>query len=133
MKVIIDCNVWISFLLGFQKELMHDILTNENMQVFVCPELTHEIDDVASRAKISIRISEEDIEQLFRLIRAYCTNAQIEKRSATDIRDTKDLYLLSFAETIDADYIITGDKDLLVLNNNQGTKILSPSQFKLIL
>ncbi len=133
MKVIIDCNVWISFLLGFQKGLMHDILTNENIQVFVCPELMHEIDDVASRAKISNRISEEDIEQLFRLIRAYCTDTQIERHSAIDIRDAKDLYLLSFAETINANYIVTGDKDLLVLNNNQGTKILSPSQFKLIL
>jgi len=133
MKVIIDCNVWISFLLGFQKGLMHDILTNESIKVFVCPELMHEIDDVASRAKISNRVSEEDIEQLFRLIRAYCTNVQIEKHSATDIRDAKDLYLLSFAETIDANYIVTGDKDLLVLNNNQGTRILSPAQFKLLL
>ena len=25
MRVVIDCNVWISFLLGFQKELMHDV------------------------------------------------------------------------------------------------------------
>lgn len=133
MKVIIDCNVWISFLLGFQKGLMHDILTNENILVYVCPELMHEIDDVASRAKISNRISEEDIEQLFRLIRAYCIDNRIEIDSERNIRDAKDLYLLSFAETIDADYIITGDKDLLVLNNNQGTRILSPSQFKLLL
>lgn len=133
MKVIIDSNVWISFLLGFQKELMYGILTNENMLVFVCPELMHEIDDVASRAKISNRISEEDIEQLFRLIRAYCTNTQIERHSATDIRDAKDLYLLSLAETVDANYIVTGDKDLLVLKDIRGTRILSPAQFKLLL
>lgn len=73
------------------------------------------------------------IEQLFRLIRAYCIDNRIEVDSVRNIRDAKDLYLLSFAETIDANYIITGDKDLLVLNNNQGTQILSPSQFKLLL
>lgn len=133
MKIIIDSNVWISFLLGFQKELMHRILTNENMQVFVCPELMHEIDDVASRAKIANRVSEEDIEQLFRLIRAYSTNVQIDRHSATNIRDAKDLYLLSFAETINAHYIVTGDKDLLVLKDILSTRILSPAQFKLLL
>ena len=25
MKIIIDCNVWISFLLGFQKQWMRDV------------------------------------------------------------------------------------------------------------
>ena len=31
MKVIIDCNVWVSFLLGFQKELMYNVLRNEHI------------------------------------------------------------------------------------------------------
>ena len=29
MRVIIDCNVWISFLLGFQKELIHDVFESK--------------------------------------------------------------------------------------------------------
>ncbi|MBR1878422.1 MAG: putative toxin-antitoxin system toxin component, PIN family [Paludibacteraceae bacterium] len=132
MKIIIDSNVWVSFLLGFQKSLIHDVLSNEHIDVFVCPQLLHEIQDVASRPKILSRIKEFDIEQLLRLIKVYCINTKISNRVNVAIRDTKDLYLLSLAETVKADYIVSGDKDLLVLQEYKQTRILSPAQFKLI-
>ena len=113
MKVIVDCNVWISFLLGFQKEMMYDVLKSEYIDVYVCPQLLNEIKDVANRPKIRSRIADDDVEQLFRLIKAYCIRANIINRSLVPIRDSKDLYLLSLSETINADYIISGDKDLL--------------------
>ena len=45
------------------------------------------------------------------------------------IRDIKDLYLLSMAESIPADYLVTGDQDLLVLRNHLGTKIITYEEF----
>jgi putative PIN family toxin of toxin-antitoxin system len=133
MKVIIDCNVWISFLLGFQKEFMYEVLTDNHIDVYVCPQLIHEIRDVASRAKIQSRIGKDDLEQLFRLIKAYCINTNIIQQAIVSIRDSKDLYLLSLAETLEASYIISGDKDLLVLQEYKNVRIVSPAQFKLIL
>jgi len=133
MKVIIDCNVWISFLLGFQKELMHSVLTNEHIEVYVCPELIREIREVASRPKISSRIGEEDLELLFRLIKVYCIHTNILQTADIHIRDNKDLYLLSFAESINADYIVSGDKDLTDLEKYRNTNILSPAQFRFII
>ena len=133
MKVIIDCNVWISFLLGFQKELMHSVLTNEHIDVYVCPQLMYEIRDVASRPKIRSRIAEDDLEQLFRLIKAYCISTSIQKTADVFIRDNKDLYLLSFAESIEADYIISGDSDLTSLEKHRDTSILSPAEFRLVI
>ena len=50
-------------------------------------------------------------------------------KAKSSIRDVKDLYLLSFAETIQADYILTGDKDLLVLESHQQTRIITYSEF----
>lgn len=132
MKVIIDSNVWISFLLGFQKELMHDVLLNEHIDIYVCPQLIHEIQDVASRPKIQNRINEADVERLFRLIRVYCVSAEIKQRAVTYIRDEKDIYLLSLSKTIKADYIITGDRDLVVLEEYNDAKIVTPAQFKMI-
>ena len=131
MKVIIDCNVWISFLLGFQKELMYNVLTSEHIDVYVCPQLIHEIRDVANRPKIKNRIANEDIEQLFKLIKAYCIKSNIQQTADTYIRDSKDLYILSFAESIEADYIISGDKDLTDLEKHLNTHILTPAQFRL--
>ena len=133
MKVIIDSNVWISFLLGFQKDFMYGVLKNEHIDVYVCPQLLQEIRVVANRPKIRTRIADEDIELLFRLINAYCINANIVLQSNIPIRDTKDLYLLSFSETIEADYIISGDKDLLELDGGSAYHIVSPSQFRMIM
>ena len=45
------------------------------------------------------------------------------------IRDIKDLYLLSMAESIPADYIVTGDNDLLVLKNYKDTRIITFTEF----
>ena len=132
MKVIIDCNVWISFLLGFQKEMMYDVLNSEHIDVYVCDQLLKEIRDVAYRPKIRSRIADNDVEQLFRLIKAYCIKTNILHQSLVPIRDNKDLYLLSLSETIRADYIISGDKDLLELEDSH-YRIVSPSQFKMIL
>ena len=41
--------------------------------------------------------------------------------------------LLSFADSIEADYIISEDKDLTDLEKHKDTSILSPSQFRLII
>ena len=132
MKVIIDCNVWVSFLLGFQKELMYNVLRNEHIDVYVCPQLIREIRDVANRPKIRSRIKDEDIDQLFGLIKTYCINKTNLQQAVVAVRDPKDLYLLSLCETLDANYVISGDKDLLELQTHKKTRIVSPAQFKMI-
>ena len=73
---------------------MDDVLTNEHIDVYVCPQLISEIRDVASRPKIRSRIGDGDLEQLFRLIKAYCINTSIIQQAVVSIRDSKDLYLL---------------------------------------
>jgi len=47
----------------------------------------------------------------------------------TAIRDANDMYLLSLAETVQADFILTGDKDLLTLQSYRQTKIVTYSMF----
>jgi len=44
-------------------------------------------------------------------------------------RDPDDNHILQLAQYIEADYIITGDKDLLILEQFEGTLIISPSDF----
>ena len=133
MKVIIDCNVWISFLLGFQKELIQNMLTNEHIEIFVCPQLTLEIKEVSSRPKIQSRIAGDDVEKLFRIFKAYCQTTRITHQAKSSIRDSKDLYLLSLAESIQTDYIISGDNVLRDLGKHKDPKILSPTEFRQIL
>ena len=130
MKVILDCNIWISFLLGKQHGLLKKVLTDMRFDVYVCRELLQEIADVACRDKIRKRVSEEELRLLFKIIDAYCYYEEISTKVVAGVRDPTDLYLLSFAQEITADYIVSGDKDLTDLECYQQTKILKLAEFK---
>ena len=100
MKVIFDTNLWISFLIGHQTQLVRRMLTDLRFDVYVCSRLIEEIRDVASRDKIRKYVSENDIDDLLAIINAFCQFATIETEVAPSaIRDPKDLYLLALADT----------------------------------
>ena len=130
MKAILDCNIWISFLIGHQAEWTGRFLTDTRFEVYVCDELLNEIHDVCSRPKIRSRINDEELEDFFRIIYAFCHVAKIESEVQSDIRDPKDLYLLSLAETVAADYIVSGDADLLALQQHKTTRMMTLANFK---
>lgn len=50
-------------------------------------------------------------------------------KEADICRDEKDNILLDLAECCSADYIITGDRDLLVLKKIKVTRIIKPTDF----
>jgi putative PIN family toxin of toxin-antitoxin system len=47
-------------------------------------------------------------------------------------RDENDNFLLSLAKDSSANYLITGDNDLLVLNQFEKTRIITIAEYKLI-
>lgn len=130
MKIILDCNIWISFLIGHQTQLVQQILTDTRIDVYVCNELLEEIHSVSCRPKIRTRISDDELDDFFRIIYAFCRMAKIEQQAQSNIRDPKDLYLLSLAESVNADCIVSGDADLLELQQHKQTKMLSLAEFK---
>ena len=130
MKVVLDCNIWISFLLGFQVPFVRSVLNNPRIEVYVCPELLREIRTVATRDKIKEHLKSNDLDDLLNLITAFCEHTYISQTAQSPIRDSKDLYLLSLADSIDAAYIVSGDKDLTDLQHHNTTQILTIAQFK---
>lgn len=129
MKVILDTNIWVSFLLGKRLSILREIVEMEELDIYVSEELIKEIRDVVFRPKFSGKVSLESIVNLFELINAKCNFIEGYKDAESAIRDIEDLYLLSMAESIPADYIVTGDNDLLVLKNHKGTRIITFSEF----
>jgi hypothetical protein len=112
---------------------MRRILTDTRFDVYVCDQLIREIMDVTGREKIRKHVSMNDIAGLLSIIRAFCQHVDIVSNSTQNIRDPKDIYLLSMAETIGATYIVSGDKDLTDLKNSSETKIIKLSDFKSIM
>lgn len=130
MKVILDTNIWVSFLLGHQTTLMRRILTDTRFDVYVCDQLIREIMDVTGREKIRKYVSINDITGLLSVIRAFCQNVNVEDNGKHHIRDPKDAFLLSLADAIGATYIVSGDKDLTDLKSSGETKIIKLADFK---
>lgn len=131
MKVIFDTNLWISFLIGHQTQLVRRMLTDIRFDVYVCSRLIEEIRDVVSRDKIRKYVSPADIDDLLAIINAFCQFATIEAEIAPSaVRDPKDLYLLALADTIGADYIVSGDADLTDLGQHNQTRIMKLADFK---
>ncbi len=55
----------------------------------------------------------------------------VDVRSKVELcRDPKDNFLLALAKDGDADYLITGDADLLVLKEFEKTKIVTLAEFE---
>lgn len=133
MKIIIDTNLWISFMLGRKVTTMRSLLTYPTLEIYVCRELLDEFYDVSSREKIRKYIRPEDLDDTLKLIHLYGKYVVIRTQSKSKIRDEKDLYLLSLADTINANYIVTGDKDLLVLEKHNHTKIITITEFMKLL
>ena len=131
MKVIIDTNLWISFLLGHQTQLVRRMLADVRFDVYVCDRIIEEIRDVASRDKIRKFVSQTDVEDLMSIIHAFCQFAVIDAEVASSaVCDPKDLYLLALAETIGADYIVSGDADLTDLGQHKQTRVVKLADFK---
>lgn len=123
MKVIIDTNLWISFLLhgNVYKQLL-DLLINDNVILVICQSSIDEFVSVASRKKFAKYISEK---QISAMVEYFLVNAQIFPLSNIPhrCRDPKDDYLLELAVVSKADYLITGDDDLLSLKRIGNCKI----------
>ena len=133
-KVIIDTNLWISFLIGHQSQLVRKILTDMRFDVYVCSRLIKEIRDVAGREKIRKYLGPTDLDDLLAIINAFCQFVTIETEiDSSAVRDPKDLYLLALADTISADYIVSGDADLTDLNKHNQTRIIKLADFKAML
>lgn len=127
-RVILDTNIFISFLLTNDFSKFDYLLNESKIELIYSKELLEELVEVTQRKKFKKYFDNEDVEQfLYELgLRA----EMIDVTSEIEIcRDPKDNFLLSLAKDSQADYLITGDKDLLVLKKMVKTKIITLTEY----
>lgn len=130
MKIILDTNIWISFLLGKKLSELTEIFKREDIKIYVSESLIREIREVSNRSKFSKYITPRSIEALMELIAVKCDYIDSDIQEDPEIRDKKDIFILGMAKNIPANLIVIGDKDLLVLENFGESKIVTFHQFK---
>ncbi len=129
MRVVIDTNIWISFLIGKTLIGLRDAIISGRITILFSEELFAELIEVLQRPKFKKYFSATAIEQLIVLL--YDRVEWIEiTRHFDDCRDKKDNFLLDLSVSGYADYLVTGDDDLLTLNPFYGIEIVSYRTFQ---
>ena len=130
-KVIIDTNLWISFLLTKRFDFIDKLLYGKKAELVFCDELLAELVEVGHRPKLRKFFTLDDWTLMSQIIEQYAIYVPVIS-SVTLCRDTKDNFLLSLAQDAQADYLLTGDKDLLVLKTFGVTQIVTIMEFQRI-
>ena len=129
LRVIVDTNCWISFLIGRRLSRLVDLLSNERIQLVLCDELLEEIRDVTSRSKFAKYFPKEDVESLIEFMQLIGEVFE-PKQQVTLCRDEADDYLFALAIEAKANYLVTGDQDLLVLQEIETCRIVDAVTFE---
>lgn len=125
-RFVLDTNVLVSAALFRQSkpaQVFRTVLDSGNVLVSV--ETLEEIRNVLNRKKFDRYISLEDKRDFLAVLVRRSSLIEPTLRTIA-CRDPKDNHILELAVSGQADFIITGDNDLLVLNPFQEIQILTP-------
>jgi len=131
VRIVFDTNVYIAAFVadGICARLVRRARKRE-FELLLCHIILHEF---SSKLKVKFRCTSKEIEQACSLIsEAAAAVLDGGTLSAPACRDRKDDLILACAETAVADYLISRDKDLLIMEQYGKCKILSPRDFELL-
>ncbi len=136
MRVLVDTNVLISFLLGRGeggsiREIFRAFLAGRFTLLLPRWVLDELITTVKTKPRLSNRISVEQLDRFTDLLMLSAEQIdEIDSPVPAVTRDPDDDYVLAYALVGAANYLVTGDMDLLSLQGRiADLEIVTPSQF----
>jgi putative PIN family toxin of toxin-antitoxin system len=128
LRLIIDTNLWISFLISDRERKLDSLLLFEKIKILFSLELIEELTRTSTYPKLKKYLGPNVAVEMLSNLEPYID--LIEVKSIIQIcRDPKDNFLLSLAIDGNADFLLTGDKDLLELKKIGKTAIMTISNF----
>lgn len=128
-KVVVDTNVWISgILFGGKPERIIQLIEQGELRSIISLPILEEISDILAR---KFNLPRKDLEKLLGRVIAISEIIETKKTFVKSLRDPKDNPIVETALAGRCAWIITGDKDLLVLEQFQNIPIVNPDQFLL--
>lgn len=126
MRIVLDANVIVAAFAarGLCESLFelclggHDILLSESL-----------LDEVRRNLAKKVKLDRQFTADIERLLRENATMLEPAEVAAGACRDADDLHVLGLAKAGRADYIVTGDDDLLILKRFGRCRIVAPRQF----
>jgi putative PIN family toxin of toxin-antitoxin system len=134
LRVVFDANVLIAAFIS--EGLCSKLLSRANKRYFDLYSSSFLISEFQKALKTKIGASKSEIKALTDLLievvmLADPAEEQVRQARGT-CRDREDDPVLACALACKADYLVTGDRDLLEIKKFHKTKILSPREFELL-
>jgi hypothetical protein len=125
IKVVLDTNIIITAFVarGLSNSVFE--LCLDKFEVIISE---HIINEISKKLVEKIKIPNEKVDEIIDFLRDTCTIFNYESLKKNICRDKKDDEILALAKSSNSKYIVTGDKDLLVLINFENVKIINPRQ-----
>jgi putative PIN family toxin of toxin-antitoxin system len=126
VKIILDTNVIIA---AFAARGLCNAVFELCLDRF-CVVLSESIlQETRDHLNDKIKLPVAQCEAIISYLSANCSVLKVNDVEASACRDKDDLHVLGLAQCASADYIITGDKDLLDLVKYGSTNIVTPREF----
>jgi putative PIN family toxin of toxin-antitoxin system len=128
-KIIVDSNIWISFLIGKSLRGLQNYIDSQHIKIITCKEQYNELSVVFKKPKIKKYFTKEQVLEFFELLDESSDCIELVTKSSI-CRDAKDNFLVSLAIDSQADFLITGDLDLLELDKIGQTLVIKYTDFE---
>ena len=128
LKLIIDTNLWIGFVISNKLNLLDPILFAEKARLLFSTALITEIQETIKKPRLKKYFGTSALEEMLSAFEPFIDLIEVES-IVTICRDPKDNFLLALAKDGKADYLLTGDNDLLSLKKSGKTKIITIANF----
>ncbi len=129
IKIIVaDTNWWVSLLIKSYNNRFAAVILSTALQFVTSRELTEEIAATLQKERLQKLLNTELVRQFWQQFSNLVTNITVTSVVSV-CRDPNDNFLLALAKDAEADFLITGDKDLLALEKFEKTIICTLSTF----
>lgn len=134
VRVVVDTNVLVSGLFGIKNSPSSRILTavrHQKIILVTSPVILEEVGNVINRERIIklTKMTDEERKDFIDELVKRCEITAGKQLVSIITRDSKDDKFLACGVEGKVDYIVTGDKDLLVLREYEAIKIVTPGVF----
>jgi uncharacterized protein len=126
MRVILDTNVILAAFAGRGLANALFELCLEKHEIIISE---HILSEVQRNLQKKLKMPKDKVLMITGYLREFCTLSNYKRLDKEVCRDIDDVKILGLSEVAKPDYIITGDKDLLVLKEFHSVPIITPREF----
>jgi putative PIN family toxin of toxin-antitoxin system len=131
IRAIFDTNVFLRALINPHSRcgrLLHEFA--DDYELVLSPAIVREVLEVLHRPRLRAKIPQIAQLDIARIIALFEQARVVEPQDVPFVsRDPKDDKFLACARSAEAEYLVTEDKDLLVLEAYEATRICQPAEF----